>query len=104
MKKSFIIAIAAIIACQTGSKIYDWFERKRKKKKIIENIKDEEEEFNNFAEEVKEEKINLRDLDKYSDEKLKRILELTCYFKINKGVENIIDILKKSQEKKKGEK
>ncbi len=69
------------------------------RKKIIENIKDKEEEFNNF---VKEENINLKDLDKYSDEKLKRVLVLTCYFNICKGINDIVDILKKSQEKKKG--
>ena len=101
---------AAIIGCSTAIIVYEasvkicnWLDRRWRKKKIIENIKDEDEEFNNFAEEVKEEKINLKDLDKYSDEKIKRVWELTCYFKIYKNINDIIDILKKSQEEK-GEK
>ena len=111
MNKNFINATligvllggsAAIIVYETGVKIGDWFDRRRRKKKIIENIKDKEEEFNNFVEEAKEEKINLKDLDKYSDKKIKRILELTYYFKIYKNINNVIDILKESQEKKKG--
>ena len=68
--------------------------------KLLENIKDEEEEFNNFAEEVKEEKINLKDLDKYSDKKIKKVWELTCYFKIYKNVNDIIDILKNHKKRK----
>jgi uncharacterized membrane protein YhiD involved in acid resistance len=101
---------AAIIGCSTaiivyeaGEKICNWFDRRRRKRKIIENIKDKEEEFNNFVEEIKEEKINLKDLDKYSDEKLKRIFELTYYFKIYKNLNDIIDILERSLQEK-GEK
>ena len=89
----------AIIVYEASVKICDRLDRKRRKKKIIENIKEEVKEFNDFT----KENINLKDLDKYSDEKLKRVLELTYYFKINKYLNDIIDILKKSQEEK-GEK
>ena len=128
--KEFISA--AIIGCSTaiivyeaGEKICNWFDRRRRKRKIIENIKEDGvEEFINFIEDTKENilknpgkygEVNLKkilklkedilkkDLDKYSDEDLKGILKLTYYFKIYKNVNDIIDILEKSLQEK-GEK
>jgi hypothetical protein len=97
-----INAALMVIVYEASERIFDWLERKRRIRKIVENI-DKEEEFTNFAE-IEGVRVNLKDLDKYSDEKLMRVLELTYYFNICKGVNNIINILKKSQEKKKGEK